>query len=114
MIEAIIIAHLGQVLDVPVYAERPAENVPELWVLVEKTGSSRENRIDSATVAVQSYAPTLLGAAQLNEEVKSAMDSLIEVKTVSRSALNSDYNFTDTATKTYRYQAVYDITYHKE
>ena len=115
MIEAIVIAHLGDELGgIPVFAERPAETVPETWVLVEKTGSSRTNRIDSATIAVQSYAPTLLGAAMLNEEVKSAMDSLIEIGSVSRSALNSDYNYTDTATKSYRYQAVYDITYHKE
>lgn len=114
MIEAIVIAHLSEELgDIPVFAERP-ESVPEMWVLIEKTGSSRENRIDSATIAVQSYAPTMLGAAQLNEEVKSAMDSLIEIGSISRSALNSDYNYTDTATKSYRYQAVYDITYYEE
>ena len=28
--------------------------------------------------------------------------------------LNSDYNFTDTETKEYRYQAVFDINYYQE
>ena len=27
--------------------------------------------------------------------------------------LNSDYNFTDTAAKRYRYQAVFDVTYYR-
>ena len=45
----------------------------------------------------------------LNEAVKDAMDNFIEEVQVSKSSLNSDYNFTDTQSKTYRYQAVYDI-----
>ena len=52
---------------------------------------------------------------KLNEKVKEAMDELPwELDSVTRSKLNSDYNFTDTATRKYRYQAVYDITYYKE
>ena len=39
------------------------------------------------------------------------MAGIVELPDVSRSALNSDYNYTDTDTKTYRYQAVYDLTY---
>lgn len=33
---------------------------------------------------------------------------------ISKCTLNSDYNYTDTARKKYRYQAVYDIVYFKE
>ena len=39
------------------------------------------------------------------------MDRMPDTEDVGRAVLNSDYVYTDTATKRYRYQAVYDITY---
>lgn len=108
MIEKKVLDWLDTQLSVPVYMERPLD-VPESYVLLEKTGSSMENWIYSVMIAVQSYAPTLLGAAQLNELVKTAMLNMIERGDVSSVRLNSDYNYTDTATKSYRYQAVFDI-----
>lgn len=65
-------------------------------------------------LAIQSYAPSMYEAARLNERVKAAMDSAAELDAVSASRLNSDYNFTDTTTKRYRYQAVYDLVYFNE
>ena len=53
-------------------------------------------------------------AAALNEKVKAAMKRIIERDEISRSTLNSDYNFTDVTTKKYRYQAVYDLKYYQE
>ena len=95
---------------IPVYMETP-EEMPGTFILVEKTGSGTDDKINSATIAVQSYAPTLYEVALLNERVKGFMDSLPETQNVFRCKLNSDYNFTDTQTKRYRYQAVYDLTY---
>lgn len=40
------------------------------------------------------------------------MQKLIEKDEISRVKLNSDYNFTDTQKKKYRYQAIYEITYY--
>ena len=110
MIELIILNHLKLELSVPVYLEEP-EDAPSSFVLIEKTGSGRENRINSATFAFQSYAGSLYGAAALNDEVKAAVESLVLLDDVGRVKLNSDYKFTDVTTKRYRYQAVYDITY---
>lgn len=110
MIEMTVIQYLQQRLNVPVYAEIPVE-MPETFVVFEKTGNARNNRIDNATIAVQSYAPTLLGAATLNEAVKAALDDMANTENVFRCKLNSDYNYTDTTLKRYRYQAVYDITF---
>ena len=42
------------------------------------------------------------------------MERLREHPQISRVQLNSDYNFTDTAQKRYRYQAVYDLTFYDE
>lgn len=111
MIEKIVRDFLSQKLTVPVRMEVPSDP-PESFVVLEKTGSGRSNRISTATIAAQSYAKSMLDAAELNEQVKAAMDDLIDLDEVCRSQLNSDYNFTDTASKRYRYQAVYDITHY--
>ena len=110
MIEEIIIEYLSAQLDISVFTEKP-EAPMQRYVVIEKTGSSRENFIDTATVTIQSYAESMYEAAALNERVKKAMDDIAMLSNVSKSELNSDYNFTDTAKKEYRYQAVYDITY---
>ena len=111
MIETIILDHLATALSVPVTMEMP-KNPGGTFVVLEKTGSGRSNHICSAIFAVQSYAPSLLQAAQLNERVKSAMNTLPTLDPICAARLNSDYNFTDTANKHYRYQAVYDITHY--
>lgn len=111
MIETVIRAVLAERLPVPAVLEVP-EDRPARYVVLEKTGSARINRVDHATFAVQSVAPTLYEAAALNEAVKAVMNRLPYLADcVFRSALNSDYNFSDTETKERRYQAVYDITY---
>ena len=102
--------YLDRVLDATAYLEIP-QNPPDKFVIVDKTGSSEENHIYSATFALQSYAKTLYEAAALNEEVKKAMDKIIELDMISSSKLNTDYPFTDTTKKQYRYQAVYELFY---
>lgn len=110
MIEKTVLGHLSRCLEVKCYMERPPSAVLP-FVLVEKTGSSRNNYLESATFAIQSYGRTMLEAAELNQLVKNAMNHLADSFEVSACHLNSDYNFTDTRTKEYRYQAVFDISY---
>ena len=57
-------------------------------------------------------ADSMYAAAKLNEEVKAIMKGIIELPEVSSCRLDSDYNFTDTATKKYRYQAVFDLVHY--
>ena len=111
MIELTILNHLKTKLSVPVYLEEP-ETKPVKYVLFEKTGSGRSNHLGSSTFAFKSYAGSLYEAAALNEQTKAAVDSLIGLKEIARVKLNSDYNFTDTTTKRYRYQAVYDLNHY--
>jgi hypothetical protein len=111
MIEIIIKTHFDSALDVDVYFEQP-ETVPESFVLIEKTGSGRTNKLNSSTFAFQSYAGSMYEAASLNEQVKAAAESLVTLDEIASVKLNSDYNFTDTETKRYRYQAVYDIKHY--
>lgn len=111
MIEKILIDYLSNALSVPVYMERPV-NPPSEYVIIQKTGSSKRNQICSAMVAFQSYANTLYAAATLNEAVKTAVEGSTELPEISRAKLNSDYNFTNSASKQYRYQAVFNITHY--
>lgn len=111
MIEKTLLDYLENRLSVPVYMETP-EKPPLTYVVLQKTGSRRENRVDSATFAVQSIAPTLYGAAQLNDTVKAELDAMEDrIAGIFRVEFNGDYNFTNTATKERRYQTVYNITY---
>ena len=111
MIEERLIAYLSENLTVPCYMETP-DKLSGQFVVIEKTGSFQQNKITQATFAIQSYADTLHKAALLNEEVKAAMEGMIERDDISKIQLNSDYNYTDTAMKYYRYQAVFIVTYY--
>lgn len=112
-IEETIRNYLDGQLTCPVWLEIPkGTTIPKKYVLVQKTSGGRKNHIGSAVIALQSYGESLIEAMDLNEEVKTAMDGLIVLSSVSKAALNSDYDFTDTQTKEHRYQAVYDITHY--
>ena len=94
-----------------VFMEKPQKQDLEEFILIEKTGSEKVNHINRATIAIQSWSRSMYNAAKLNEEVKDAMEKIIEYTEISKCSLNSDYNFTDTKTKSYRYQAVFDLVF---
>lgn len=115
MIERIVFDFLTEKMSVPVYMEIP-KDPPKKMIVLEKTGSSLNEHIKTSTFAVRSYDKTLFEAASLNELVKAAVldgiDGLIALDGVLRVDLNSDYNFTDTTTKQYRYQAIFIVTHY--
>jgi hypothetical protein len=110
MIELIVKNYLSTKLEIPIVFEHQ-QNLPKKFILIQKTSGSRENFLNSSTVAIQSYAESMFESAKLNEKIKNLMYDLITISEVSKVKLNSDYNFTDTETKRYRYQAIFDI-YH--
>ena len=108
MIEEIVFNYLKNKLNVPV----TFENINEVeYVLIGKSGSSRFDFTNTATFFIQSYSSSKYNASLLNEKVKDAMYDLIELDEITSLHLNSDYDYTDTTTKKYRYQAVFDIGY---
>ena len=110
MIAKDLLDYLGEALSVGVYMESPEELTN--YILLDQTGSSRNDHIITTTIAVQSYAPSLYEAMVLNESVKAAMEGFAQLANVTRVELDTDYNFTNTATKQYRWQAVYLITHY--
>ncbi len=111
MIEVIILNHFLKKSETPTYMEEP-KNPPEKYRLIEKTGGGQNDRLFSSTLAIQSYAPTMAEAADINEETKAIMLEAEALPELGRIRLNSDYNYTDTDTMRYRYQAVYDIVHY--
>lgn len=111
MIEAIIRNYLLPLLAVPVYVDVPAEP-PASYVSIERTGGGETEHIREATIALQSYGASKSAAASLHEIVMAKMKNLITLDRISACDLNAEYDYTDLATKRYRYQAVYNIVYY--
>ena len=112
MIELIVLNYLKSILTDVMVTTEIRQGIAGSFVSIEKTGSGMsENLLPSASIAVQSWADSLYDAMVLNERVKTAMLNLPTVREVYKCSLNSDYNYTDTATKHPRYQAVFDVVY---
>lgn len=112
MIETILMNALEEGTGVPAFMEMP-ENPPQRFFVIEKTGGGQRGyQQRTAVMAVQSYGESLLSAAQLNEQALDLLrDLAFTEETVITCEMNSSYNFTDTRTKRYRYQAVFDLVY---
>lgn len=112
MIEERIRNHLQSALTVPVYFKRPA-SPPESYVVLTKTGDSLDNWLMQSTFAVQSIAPSLFETVVLDAEVRAALVCWQDAY-VSAVQYVSGGDWTDTTTKTIRYQSTYVITHTME
>lgn len=94
-----------------VFLEVPKSR-PNKYIVFEKTGSGRADKLNRATIAVQSISlASLYEAATINEAMKDKMLSMPNTVDVSGVFLDSDYNYTNPETKEYRYQAVFSVYY---
>lgn len=121
MIEELIFSYLNNHASVPWFSMRPPsegdhmETATAKYGLFEKTNSTKTDHVATSTFAFQSYAPTLLEAAQISAELRELMEALPEVTTeVSKAQLTGEYNFTNTATKQPRYQAVFSLVHFED
>ena len=110
-IEPVIIDFLKTKLDTSSVYGEVQEKPEDEYFIIDKTGSGTENRITTSTIAIQSYAKSKARASDLNEQIKGAMDEAVILRIIDDCQLVSDYNFTDIATKRYRYQAVFEVTH---
>lgn len=110
MIEILILEHLKEKLKIPVFLVQKVQDGN--YVVFEKVGGEHKNHLVGSSFAFQSYADTMYKACELNHKVKEAVESLVNYDEVASVNLNSDYNFTDTDIKKYRYQAVFEIKHY--
>lgn len=80
-------------------------------VILQKTGGSLLSHQFVDTFAIQTYGKTKQKSAELAYQVQDAMLTITSFsKKIAGVEVNATpYDFTDTSTKEYRYQAVYDI-----
>ena len=110
IIEKLICDYLSNKLNITALPEKP--NRPyDNKVFVERAGGTG-SFLKETTIAIQSYGETKYNAATLNDLVIATMLDIVELGEVTEISLNSNYDFTDTDTKEYRYQAVFDIVHY--
>jgi len=114
MIEKVLLDYLNSKLDCKCYLEVPNPLPKGEFVVFEKMSGTKENMLYNHDFYFQSYADTMYKATLLNNKVINALDEANQA--INNSSLVStkyvrDYNFTDTTTKKYRYQCIYEI-YH--
>lgn len=107
MIEIKIRKYLEDKLKVPVYMEH-RDKEKGSYIIMEKLGGTMRDQIYRSSYAFQSYGDRMLDALKLNDRLVQAM---LNYPDCGASKLDSNYNFTDTSTKKYRYQAVFDIVF---
>ena len=118
MIEAYLFDYLNDsLLEENTYTEEPDELVQDFYT-IETTGSSDGNGLDIATFAIRSISRlpggSLYKAANMNLFLKSELNALALEPEIAYVDIRSDYNDTDTRTKSYAYQAVVDIGYYPD
>ena len=118
MIEQIVQQYLAEHMDVPVLMELPEvpseefPSMPERFIVLEKVGGNMRDGTEHGSIAVQSYSlNSLYEAAQLDEEMRATIWGIIELDEISEITISSNYNHTDTRTKRYRYQSVFDFSF---
>ena len=112
MIETVLLDYLNNAnLSAKVYMEQPKVK-PEAFFILEKSGGGQTNHISESDFIVQSYGRTLYEAACMNEEIKAVMLRANTLNEVSAVELNSDYNYTNAESKSYRYQAIFVVTHY--
>lgn len=110
-IESKVIEYLSDMFpSIPVYGEVPQDR-PKIMLVVDKTGGSITNLVPTSSVVVDSYAESKASASVLNDAVVDLMMQMTSVEGVSAVSLNSSYSDTDTASKEYRYGALFEITH---
>lgn len=95
-----------------VFMETPV-NPPKRYIIIEKTGGAISNHVFHSDVfAIQSISKnSLVEAATMNAAIINAMLNMADTQPIYSCELNSNYNFTNTTTKEYRYQAVFELYY---
>ena len=111
MIEKIVLDYLNNALEYPTYTQEQ-NNGEKYFYLIQKVGSSVDNKIDTSMVAIQSYAPSRFEAAEMNYAMIEAMDDIVALGSIGKCKKNSDYDYTDTSKKRYRYQALFEIVHY--
>ena len=94
------------------FCESPP-NPPDTYVVVDKIAEREESKMRFCTIAIQSNAPTMLDAMELNDEITDCMLNIVALRKYGSCKLDNSYPYTNTQLKQYRYQSVFEIVYYR-
>lgn len=109
LIEQTVKEYLDSKLNVSVELEMP-ETMPDSFVVAQVIARGKENHINEVTMEFLSYAESNYKAALLDEAVREAMESIVELPDISCHFGGGNNNF-DTTNKRYRYRCYYNLYY---
>lgn len=113
MIEKILIAYLNNVMNVPVYAEKPIKDIPSQYIVLRQIDGGMINKINAATISFESYAESLVQAAELNDELQEKLFDVIILDEISSSTLGGSSRSIDIQTKSYCYESIFNFYFYK-
>lgn len=100
---------LEKIPNVPIEVTEPTDE--DKYIVFRIVDRGKQDLINGATVEFYSYGPSKLEAAMLDEELRTAMEEIVELDSIFSSKLgggNDDYN--DVLDK-YRYRSYFNLTY---
>lgn len=111
MIEKTLYDYLKKELSVPVYMEVPPKPAKS-FVTIQKIDGGRTNKINAATISIESYAESKFDACSLSELVKETMEEMGETSTdVYSCKLGGESDSSDLENKRYRYETIWNLYY---
>lgn len=93
--EKVVCVHLHDRLSVPAHYDMPGDRPDELVTVVQTGGGSDAFGIGRKSVLVQCWAQTRERAAEIAEEAKDAVRSLVELDNVTGARIASEYRDRD-------------------
>lgn len=110
LIEQTVLEYLQDELDIDdVYLEIP-NPIPEKFVVLHVIDRGKSNQINEVTIEFMSYAPSKYEAAVLDEQVRMAMENIIELDNIACHFGGGNDN-PDTTLKIPRYRCYFNLFY---
>lgn len=100
---------LGKIQNIPIEVEEPTNESKYIIFRVIERG--KLDLIKSVTVEFYCYGESKFEAATLDEELRTAMENIVELGSIFSSKLGGGNDSYDTDLKKYRYRSYFNLTY---
>ena len=100
---------IEKIPNVPIKLEVPESETK--FVVFRVIDRGKVNLINAVTVEFLSYGKSKLEAAELDDLVRTAMENIVELKTIFSSKIGGGNDDFDEDLKKYRYRAYFNLTY---
>lgn len=110
-VEKLVIAWLDAQTDWDVFGDRPKTDLPERFILVDRTGGAREAMVlDTAEILIEVYHKNSREqASDKANQLADIIPDLRQIESITRAEVNSVVKLDDTINQYFRYQIYCDI-----